>query len=149
MGLKDLFKKFSSKKEEEQQPVANFDEQEFATQDEEYYTGDTRTRHELFPYFKEIYSRAEFAGYEIMTKVPATSFGANPLCAPVDFLFKKNGRAVLAVMVISPAGWHHGAVTSVRQACESKNICVINFVEGYANKEDYIIDRTLQYLNSL
>ena len=68
--------------------------------------------------------------------------------AGVD-LFKKDGKDVLAVAVVTYTSISHPAVRSVQEYCESKNIKYLRFIVGYPNKEHYVIRRVLEELGEI
>lgn len=110
---------------------------------------DCRTEAQIVADFEKYFTSAFFADYEIARDVDPTYFGAHPKCKPIQFLFKKNGKDVLAVAVVTYTSISHPAVRSVQEHCESRNIKYLRFIVGYPNKEHYVIRRVLEELGEI
>ena len=110
---------------------------------------DRRTEAQIVADFEMYYTSTFFADYEIARDVEPTYFGAHPKCKPIQFLFKKGGKDVLAVAVVTYTSISHPAVRSVQEHCESKNIKYLRFIVGYPNKEHYVIRRVLEELGEI
>ena len=110
---------------------------------------DRRTEAQIVADFEIYFANAFFAEYEIVRDVEPTYFGAHPKCKPIQFLFKKGGKDVLAVAVVTYTSISHPAVRSVQEHCESKNIKYLRFIVGYPNKEHYVIRRVLEELGEI
>ncbi len=121
------------------------------TDDEFYYIhkNDRRTETQIVADLEKYYSDALFADYEIARNVEPTYFGAHPKCKPIQFLFKKDGKDVLAVTVCNYSSATHAAVTNVKEACKKHQIPYIRFIVGYPNKEHYVVRRTLEELGEI
>ena len=92
---------------------------------------------------ENVYNSQKFNGYEISRNIPASELGANEKCIPVNFLFKKNGAPVLAVLLLKVNRHSHIAVTGTMQACENKGIKVIYFYKDMPNKREYVLEKTI------
>ena len=110
---------------------------------------DRRTEAQIVADFEKYYTSTFFADYEIARDVEPTYFGAHPKCKPIQFLFKKGGKDVLAVAVVTYTSIYHPAVRSVQEHCESRNIKYLRFIVGYPNKEHYVIRRVLEELGEI
>ena len=110
---------------------------------------DCRTEAEIVADFEKYFANAFFADYEIARDVEPTYFGAHPKCKPIQFLFKKNGKDVLAVAVLKYSSLTHPAVKDVKSACENQGIPYLQFIVGYPNKEHYVVRRTLEELGEV
>ena len=111
------------------------------TGDEYYYLNrnDNRTEAQLMVVFEEYFSNPLFDEYEIVKNVDPTYVGAHPKCKPIQFLFKKDGKDVLAVAILKHSSTSHMAITDVKYSCYDKNIKYIRFIVGYPNKEHYVV----------
>ncbi len=121
------------------------------TDDELYFVNreDDRTEEELHEDFRELYRKPLFTGYGILKNVDPEYFGAHPKCKPINFLFSKNGKDVLAVAIVKYSSIKHPAVNNVKLACQSRGIKYIRFIVGYPNKEHYVVRRTLEMLGEI
>lgn len=110
---------------------------------------DCRTEAQIVADFEKYFTSAFFADYEIARDVDPTYFGAHPKCKPIQFLFKKNGKDVLAVAVLKYSSLTHPAVKDVKEACKNRRIPYLQFIVGYPNKEHYVVRRTLEELGEI
>lgn len=121
------------------------------TDDELYYVHrkDRRTEEQLVSDFAKHFDNTYFSDYEIVRDVDPTYFGAHRKCKPIQFLFKKNGKDVLAVAIVTYTSITHPAVKSVQKACEARDIEYLRFIVGYPNTEHYVVRRTLEELKEI
>ncbi len=110
---------------------------------------DRRTEAQIVADFEKYFANAFFADYEIARDVEPTYFGAHPKCKPMQFLFRKNGKDVLAVAVLKYSSLSHPAVKDVKSACKNRGIPYLQFIVGYPNKEHYVVRRTLEELGEI
>lgn len=110
---------------------------------------DRRTEAQIVADFEKYYANAFFVNYEIARDVEPTYFGAHPKCKPIQFLFKKDGKDVLAVAVLKYSSLTHPAVKDVKEACKKHQIPYLQFIVGYPNKEHYVVRRTLEELGEI
>lgn len=70
--------------------------------------------------------------------------------APIHFLFKKDGKPVLAVVVVTKGGYKLPLMEGTEKACERANVRYMRFFCNcdYPNKTDYIRERIRQGLTS-
>jgi|GEM_PF-6705363 len=121
------------------------------TEDKYYYLNrdDKRTEAQLMVDFEKYFSNSLFDEYQIVKNVDPTYFGEDPQCKPIQFLFKKDGKDVLAVAILKYTSVSHMAVRNVQYACDYKNIKYIRFIIGYPNKEHYVVRRVLEELGEI
>ena len=101
-----------------------------------------RSREELLDDFRKLL-KANFSNYDIYYQVPASELdgSAHPACAPVTFVFEKNGRYPLAVFVVRKNTYKSMNVVSTQKICEKIGMKCIRFYEEYANEDDYVVGR--------
>ena len=110
---------------------------------------DCRTEAQIVADFEKYFTSAFFADYEIARDVDPTYFGAHPKCKPIQFLFKKNGKDVLAVAILKYSSLTHPAVKNVKESCKNRWIPYLQFIVGYPNKEHYVVRRALEELGEI
>ena len=110
---------------------------------------DCRTEAQIVADFEKYFASAFFADYEIARDVDPTYFGAHPKCKPIQFLFKKNGKDVLAVAILKYSSLTHPAVKNVKESCKNRRIPYLQFIVGYPNKEHYVVRRALEELGEI
>ena len=116
------------------------------TENDLWSYNDPRSVDELVAVFADYFKSPEFSEYDIRTNIPATEFGADPKCIPLQFLFSKNGNPVLAVAIVTKRGYTHGAVTGTQYAIIDNRIKYIRFFAGMPNEKDYVVSRVLDNL---
>ena len=106
-----------------------------------------RTKEELLDDMKAIIAR-NFPEYEVQYEYKAYNLDRNchPACTPVEFMFQKNGRNVLAVAIVGQNTYKGRNVLGTKELCEKAGITYIRFFVGYPNKEEYVIERIRKYL---
>lgn len=131
-------------------PKSIVDELE-GTDDQLYFVHkkDRRSETQIVADFESYFANTLLSGYEIVRDVEPTYFGAHPKCKPIQFLFKKNGKDVLAVAVVTYTSISHPAVKSVKEKCDSRNVKYLRFIVGYPNKEHYVVRRVLEELGEI
>ncbi len=100
-----------------------------------------------FPKFDDIISR-NFADYEVRRNVPASELmsDCHPACTPVQFMFYKDGKPVLAVVLVKENNYRGMNVLGTKRICDAKNITYIRFYHEYENDEAYVVERIRKYL---
>lgn len=96
-----------------------------------FYNGTTEE------YFDELFSGI-FSEYQIMKDVKL-SIGAP--AAPVSYLFTKNNRPLLAVILCHSQKYNTKEIRTTMQACETRGIPVQRYFEDFRNKSDYVCER--------
>ncbi len=121
------------------------------TDDKLYFVhrSDDRNENDLIEAFSQHYENGLFSGYDIRKAVAPEYFGAHRKCKPINFLFSKNGRDMLAVTIVKYSSISHPAVKNVKLACQNKGIKYLHFIVGYPNKEHYVVRRTLEELGEI
>ena len=121
------------------------------TDDKLYYVhkNDPRSESQLVSDFEKYFGHPYFEKYEILQDVGPEYFGLNPHCKSIQFLFKKSGKDVLAVAIVTYASCTHSAITNVKNACLKNGIKYLRFIEGYPNKEHYVVRRVLEELGEI
>lgn len=106
-----------------------------------------RSRATLLKEMKEMFKR-NFYDYEICYDYPAAMLKPNshPACAPIQFMFKKGEKNVLAVVVVKQNTYRGMNVIGTKQICDDLRIPYIRFFEEYPNKEEYVVSRVRSYL---
>lgn len=101
-----------------------------------------RSRSELLADFKDIIAR-NFSEYEVLYNYEARNLdiACHPACTPIEFLFKKNGKYVLAVVIVRQNTYRGMNVIGTRTICENLGIPYLRFFEEYPNKEEYVVPR--------
>ncbi len=106
-----------------------------------------RSREELIAELKDMIER-NFPEYDVIYDYPA--FDLNPYChpasTPVQFMFQKAGKNVLAVVVVKQNTYRGMNVKATQNFCEELGIPYIRFFEEYPNKEEYVVPRIKSYL---
>ncbi|MCR5207072.1 MAG: hypothetical protein K6C14_01165 [Eubacterium sp.] len=95
-----------------------------------------------FYHFEEIID-AEFADYEVKKRVSAAELdpSCHPKCAPIQFLFIKNGTPVLAVALVRTNNYRGMNVVATKKIVEDRGIKYLRFFEEYANEKEYVVNR--------
>ncbi len=121
------------------------------TEDELYFVhkNDKRDESELIEAFSHYYENGLFSSYEIRKAVAPEYFGAHRKCKPINFLFSKNGKDILAVAIVTYSSITHPAVKNVKLECQNRGIKYLRFVVGYPNMEHYVVRRTLEELGEI
>ena len=103
--------------------------------EQEYFRDDS--------YFDGIINSANFEGYEIETKVhpQVLDSNAHPSCMPIAYLFKKDGGAVLTVLVIKKNQRSAMITKGTRDILEVRRIPHINFYREMENESGYVVNR--------
>ena len=106
-----------------------------------------RERAVLLAQMKEMLER-NFSEYEIACEYPASMLNPNshPACTPIQFMFRKDGRNVLAVAVVKQNTYRGMNVIGTQKLCDDMGIPYIRFFEEYPNKEEYVVSRVGRYL---
>lgn len=106
-----------------------------------------RSREDLLAELKSMIDR-NFADYEVICEYEASNLNSDchPACTPIQFMFQKNGRNQLAVVVVRQNTYRGMNVLGTQKLCEMWNIPYIRFFEEYPNKEEYVVPRIQSYL---
>ena len=95
---------------------------------------------EVLEYFYQLFCRA-FPEYTIRRGVPASAFGGESWCAPVDFLFSINNRNVLAVCICDRNKWVNKPFRGTEDAVQRAGFQYMRFIRQFSNKPDYVLAR--------
>lgn len=89
-----------------------------------------------------------FSDYVIEKDVPASRLdaSAHPACTPIQFLFIRDSRPVLAVVLVTQKNYRGKNVKGTQELCEKAGIRYIRFFMEYPNERDYVIDRVKSFL---
>lgn len=100
------------------------------------------TVEDQFPKFDAIISR-NFADCEVRRNVPASELqpGCHPACTPVQFMFYRDSKPVLAVVLVRTNNYRGMNVVATKKICEELGIKYIRFYHEYENAEDYVVGR--------
>ena len=106
-----------------------------------------RSREKLLAEMKEMLE-SNFQDYEIVFEYPASMLDStsHPACTPVQFMFQKEEKNVLAVVVVKQNTYRGMNVVGTKNLCNERGIPYIRFFEEYPNKEEYVIPRIREYL---
>lgn len=138
-----------SPKEDASYYVKDYSEEELAQLEGrvgDYFGSDLRTAEMLRQDVREYLSSSIFSDYEIEEMIPAEKFGANRKCMPVDFMLKKNGKPIIAILILRSARRSHGAVTGTISAVSDNNIKYLGLTVGMPNTEFYIKRKILKII---
>lgn len=89
-----------------------------------------------------------FPDYTVEHDFPANSIkaGVHPKCAPVSYMFLKNGSPCLAVVLVRANNYRGMNVKATKEICEEKGIKYIRFFEEMENRREYVINRIRENL---
>ncbi|MBR5825536.1 MAG: hypothetical protein IKY78_00470 [Clostridia bacterium] len=106
----------------------------------EEYTNDLPTGVE---YFAEFVTEENFPGYTITANVHPQTIDpeAHPACFPVSFMFSKDSKAVLAVIVIGINQRRAMIAKGTYKVLDDNGIPYICFYKGMKNEKEYAIGR--------
>lgn len=143
MGIFDFL--FGSGKKKPEEIII----EEIATAEAEFWNDPLcdRTIEELFDDMRAIIAR-NFPEYEVQYEYKAYNLdiSCHPACTPIQFMFQKNGKNVLAVVIVGQNTYKGMNVLGTKKLCEEAGIPYIRFFVGYPNKEEYVIERIKKYL---
>ena len=107
----------------------------------------TRSRSKLISDFQNMIAE-NFPEYEVLYNYKASGLdpSCHPACTPIEFLFKKDGQYVLAVVIVRQNTYRGMNVIGTRKICESLNIPYLRFFEEYPNEESYVVPRIREHL---
>jgi len=93
-------------------------------------------------YFESIFERY-FDDYYIETKVPAYRYDtyAHPSCVPVDYLFVKDDKPVLAIVLVKPNNYKGKNIMGTLDILDRAGIQWLRFFRTWENAEDYVVER--------
>lgn len=100
-----------------------------------------------FPKFDAIIT-AHFSEYEVRRNLPARELlpECHPACTPVQFMFYKDGKPVLAVVLVKTNNYRGMNVLGTKKICDAMNIPYLRFYHEYENAEDYVVQRIREHL---
>lgn len=100
------------------------------------------------PVFDSIIEK-HFASCDVKRDYAASNLdaSAHPACAPVQYMFFKNGSPCLAVVLVKTNNYKGMNVIATKKICEDKGIKYIRFFAEYPNEEDYVVNRIKENLN--
>lgn len=98
-------------------------------------------------YFESIFERY-FDEYYIESKVPAYRYDAysHPSCIPVDYLFIKNDKPVLAIILVKPNNYKGKNVMGTLEILDRAGIPWLRFFRTWENAERYVVDRIKKHV---
>lgn len=88
----------------------------------------------------------EFPQYEVKEQVSPTTIGGEGQFLPYDFAVYQNGQPKLFIMVVFNNTCGLRKYRWSKEQAERAGVTMINFVFGFSNKKEYMIDRLHQYL---
>lgn len=97
-----------------------------------------------FAYFQDLYLR-NFPEYEIRTNVPADQIDPSiqTVSLPVTFLFCRDGKPLLAVLLMDPhQDFDHRYSRVTERACRAKGLPFLRYFLTWRNDADYVVSRT-------
>ncbi len=99
-------------------------------------------------YFAQLITEENFPGYTIERSVSPSVFdsSAHPSCFPISYLFKKDGRNVLAVLIIKDNQYRAMIAVGTYQILDDNNIPYIRFFKGWQNEKNYVLNRIKENL---
>ncbi len=99
-------------------------------------------------YFTQLITEANFPEYTIERSVSPSVFdsSAHPSCFPISYLFKKDGRNVLAVLIMKDNQYRAMIAVGTYQILDEQNIPYIRFFKGWQNEKDYVLNRIRENL---
>ena len=94
-------------------------------------------------YFDTIVLDEKFPGYTIERGVHprVMDSSAHPSCIPIAYLFSRNGKPVLAVLLMKPNQTRAMIARGTYSILDANRIPYIRFLKGYPNEDAYVIDR--------
>lgn len=106
------------------------------------------TNEEWHAYFEEIFE-SEFSEYTVQKNVSVqellTAFGASlhfhPACAPIDYVFYKDNRPCLAVVLVRANTYRGMNVKGTQDICAALGLGYMRFFTEMLNEKAYVIDR--------
>ncbi len=135
--LKSIFSSSDAVKEEiaEEAVEEAAEEEEYETYKNDFPTG--------IDYFAEFLTEENFPGYTITANVhPQTiDSSAHPACYPVSFMFSKDSKPVLAVLVIGINQRRAMIAKGTYKVLDDNGIPYIRFYKGMKNEKKYAIGR--------
>ena len=98
-------------------------------------------------YFADVIAR-NFPDLEVRQNYPAREMDplCHPKCAPVTFMFFKNGAPVLAVALVRTNNYRGMNVKATQQICFDRGIRYIRFYHEFKNEETYVVNRIRENL---
>lgn len=102
-----------------------------------------------FDQFRNLFA-IHFPEYKVEYNVPASRFDrfAHPACTPIQFLFSRNDRPVLAVVLVFTRNYRGTNVAATQQICANLGIDYIRFFVEYRNEDDYVVNRVREHLEN-
>ncbi len=99
-------------------------------------------------YFDNLINETNFPDYTIYKKVEARNFDgfAHPSCYPISYLFAKDSRPVLAVLVMKKNQPRSMIAKGTYKVLDDKGIPYIRFYREMKNDNDYVINRITENL---
>lgn len=115
-------------------------------QDDEYSL--TKPAGEANAYFDSLIREENFPGYEITRNVHVRTFdpSAHPCCFPITYLFSKNGKPVLAVLLMNTNQYRSMIARGSYQVLKDQKINFIRFFRSYDNEMNYVLNRIRENL---
>ncbi|MCD8115598.1 MAG: hypothetical protein LUE21_00500 [Oscillospiraceae bacterium] len=100
-------------------------------------------------YFSGLFAQAA-PDCQIASRVPAEALNpaAEPGCVPVDFLFVRQERPVLAVLLVEQNTYRRRAIRDAERAVEQAGVPCLRFFADMANKPEYVVPRIREALGT-
>jgi len=89
---------------------------------------------------------SEFPAYELRENVSPTTLGGTGRFMDYSFGVYEAGQPKLFMMIVGKTTCAHREYRWSKEQAEAAGVPMINFVEHYPNKIDYIVNRLHQYL---
>lgn len=143
MGIIDFFRNNMKNQPDAESDIRIYDSEYGNSSDFD----DNRTVADIKPYFDSVI-RQNFSDCEYRIDVPARELapGCHPACTPIQYLFYKNGKPSLAVVLVQSNTYRGMNVKGTQSICELLGITYIRFFANCPNKTDYVVDRIRSYL---
>lgn len=99
-------------------------------------------------YFDSLITEGNFPGYKIERNVHAKVFdpSAHPCCMPITYLFSKNGKPVLAILLMNTNQYRSMIARGTYKVLNDSKIHFIRFFRSYDNEKSYVINRIKENL---
>ncbi len=97
--------------------------------------------------FDDIIAR-HFADCTVRKNVPAAELkpDCHPACTPVQYMFYRDGRPVLAIVLVSRRTYNGMNVKGTKMICENLGINYERFYNDMENEESYVVNRIRENL---
>ena len=99
-------------------------------------------------YFASLITEDSFVPYTIERNVAASRLEAtaHPKCYPISYLFMKDSKPVLAVLIMNKNQYRSMIAKGTYQVLDKQGIPYIRFFKGMKNEREYVLDRIRDHL---